>query len=207
MTQGLARVDTIVFDIGGVLLDWDPRHLYRKLFADEAAREWFLAHVCTPDWNREQDRGRPWAEAVAGLAQAFPEWRAEIAAYDARWSETVAGPIEGSVDILRRLHADGAPLYAITNFSAEKFKLAQARFDFLSLWRGVIVSGEERLLKPDPAIYQLLLSRYGLAAARCLFIDDVQHNVDAARAIGMQAVRFVDPPTLRRDLAAAGFET
>lgn len=206
MTQGQG-VDTIVFDIGGVLLDWDPRHLYRKLFADEAAREWFLTHVCTPDWNREQDRGRPWSEAVAGLTRAFPEWSAEIAAFDTRWSETVAGPIEGSVDILRRLHADGAPLYAITNFSAEKFELARARFDFLSLFRGVIVSAEEKLLKPDPAIYQMLLSRYGLAAARCLFIDDVQHNVDAARAIGMQAARFVDPPTLRRDLAAAGFAT
>lgn len=204
MAQGQA-VDTIVFDIGGVLLDWDPRHLYRKLFADEAAREWFLEHVCAPDWNREQDRGRPWTTAVDLLARRFPEWRAEIAAFDTRWEETVASPIEGTVAILRRLHADGAPLYAITNFSAEKFEIARARYDFLSLFAGVIVSGEEKLLKPDAAIYRLLLTRYGLEAARCLFIDDVQHNVDAAREIGMQAVRFVDPPTLRRDLAAAGF--
>jgi 2-haloacid dehalogenase len=130
MAQG-ETIDTIVFDIGGVLLDRDRRHLYRKLFADEAAREWLLSHVCTPDWNREQDRRRPWAEAVAGLAQVCPEWRAEIAACDARWSETIAGPIEGSVDILRRLHANGAPLYAITSFSAGKFELAKARFDFL----------------------------------------------------------------------------
>lgn len=198
--------DTIVFDIGGVLLDWDPRHLYRQIFgADEATMEWFLAHVCAPEWNREQDRGRPWREGADLLVRRFPEWRAEIEAFRAQWPEMVAGAIEGTVEILRTLHARGAPLYAITNFAADTFALSRERFDFLNLFRGVIVSGEERLLKPDRAIYEALFARYDLTPAQCLFIDDVQHNVDGARAAGMSAVRFIDPPTLARDLAAAGF--
>lgn len=202
-TQGAA--DVVVFDFGGVLLDWDPRHLYQGVIADPERREWFLAQVCTPDWNREQDRGRDWAQAVDQLARRFPEWRAEIEAFDLRWEEMIAGPIAGAVALLERLDEAGAPLYGITNFSSPKLALTFARFPFFARLRGVVVSGDERLLKPDPRIYATLFERYGLEPGRCLFIDDLAHNVEAARAVGMDATRFVDPETLAADLRARGF--
>lgn len=198
----MSGVDTVVFDFGGVLLDWDPRYLYAKIIPDETAREWFLSNVCTPAWNMEQDRGRSWEEATSSLAKEFPEWRAEIEAFDLRWEETVRGAIEGTVAVLERLHAAGTPLYGITNFSSPKLALARKRFPFFERLRGVIVSGDEKLLKPDPQIYALLFERYGLAPQRCVFIDDVEKNVVAARQVGMKAVRFVDPTTLERDLRA-----
>lgn len=205
MPDSSAAPDVVVFDIGEVLLDWNPRHLYRRIFADEATMEWFLAHVCTPAWNREQDRGRRWADAVDFLVRRWPEWRAEIEAFDARWEKTVAGEIKGSVALLRELVARDVPVYAITNFSDEKFPIAQQRYESLRLFRGVVVSGAEGLLKPDAAIFALFCERYGLAPQRCLFVDDMAANVEGARAAGMSAALFVDPPTLRRDLAAAGF--
>jgi 2-haloacid dehalogenase len=194
-----------VFDIGGVLIEWDPRHLYRKLFpGDEAAMERFLAGTCTPEWNLEQDRGRSWDEAVAVLTERFPDLAELIAAYHLRWEEMVPGPVEGTADLLRTLKSRGRPVYAITNFSAAKLALARRRFDFLNLFDGVVVSGEERLVKPDPAIYRRLLDRYALDAAETLFIDDVERNVEAARGVGMQAIRFTGADALRRDLEQAG---
>lgn len=194
-----------VFDIGGVLIEWDPRHLYRKLFpGDEAAMERFLAEICTPEWNLEQDRGRPWEEAVAVLTGRFPDLAELIAAYHLRWEEMVPGPVEGTADLLRALKSRGRPVYAITNFSAAKLALARRRFDFLNLFDGVVVSGEERLVKPDPAIYRRLLDRYALEPAETLFIDDVERNVEAARGVGMQAIRFTGADALRRDLEQAG---
>lgn len=196
---------TLVFDIGNVLIEWDPRFLYRKIFADEAEMEWFLSHVCTPAWNLEQDRGRSMADAVALLVARYPTHAAAIRAFDERWTETVSGPIPGSVALLERVRAAGVPDYAITNFSHEKFAVAKARFPFLAGFRGTIVSGEERLLKPEPAIYRLLLDRYGLAAADCVFIDDSPANVHGARAIGMHAVHFTGPDQLEADLRGFGF--
>lgn len=198
--------DTIVFDIGNVLLDWDPEHLYCRVITAQESRRWFLSHICTPDWNREQDRGRSFAEAVAERRALFPEWRSEIEAFHHRWTETVAGAIGDSVDILARLRAKGVPCYAITNFSQEKFAEAQVRFPFLKTFDGVVVSGDERLLKPDRAIFDLFCVRYALAPARCLFIDDVEANVDGARAAGMNAVRYENPAQLARDLAGFGFD-
>jgi 2-haloacid dehalogenase len=194
----------VVFDIGGVLIEWDPRHLYRTLIADEAAMEDFLATVCTPAWNQEQDAGRPWEEAVAELTRQFPDKAELIAAYHLRWNDMVPGPVPGTADLLRRLKAHGVPVYAITNFSTEKFVLARQRFDFLNLFDGVVVSGEVRLIKPDPAIYRRLFSDFGLDPADTLFIDDVEKNVAAARAVGMHAVRFTDAATLEKELAAHG---
>lgn len=198
--------DTIVFDIGNVLLDWDPEHLYRRVIASQDSRRWFLSHVCTPQWNHQQDRGRTFAEAVAERRALFPEWRSEIEAFHHRWPETVAGAIEGSVDILARLRAQRVPCYAITNFSQEKFAVAQSLFPFLKTFDGVIVSGDERLLKPDRAIFDLFCARYALAPARCLFIDDVEANVEGARAAGMNAVRYENPARLARDLQSFGFD-
>lgn len=197
-------VDVVVFDVGNVLIRWDPRNLYRKLFDDAAAMERFLAEVCTDAWNLEQDRGRSWAEAVAERVPLFPQHEALIRAYAARWQEMVPGEVEGSVAILEALRRAGIPLYAITNFSAEKFAESQARFPFLRGFRDVVVSAQERLVKPDPAIYRVLLDRNGLDPARCLFIDDSEKNVRGAEYVGMHAHHFRDAPTLRAELAALG---
>ena len=158
-------VKAAVFDLGGVLIDWDPRYLYRKLLADEAAVEEFLATVCTPEWNAEQDRGRPFAEGVAELVERHPAHAAAIAAYHERWPEMLGGDIPGAVELLAELRATGVPLYALTNWSAETFVLARERFEFLDWFDGLLVSGEERMIKPDPAIFELLLDRFGLDPA------------------------------------------
>lgn len=201
----MARPTIAVFDIGNVLLDWDPRHLYRKVFDDHARMEQFLAEVCTPAWNIEQDRGRPFRDAVAELVAKHPHLDAEIRAFDERWVETVSGTIQGSVDLLAELQAKDVPTYAITNFSAEKFADAQRAWPFLGSFIDVIVSGEHRVLKPDPAIYRLLLDGNGLAAEACVFIDDSQKNVVGAQAVGMRALHFTGADRLREDLRGLGF--
>jgi 2-haloacid dehalogenase len=200
----LVAVKAVVFDLGGVLIDWDPRYLYRKLLADEAAVEEFLATICTPEWNTEQDRGRPFAEAVAELSERHPAHAANIAAFHERWPEMLGGDVPGTVELLAELRATGVPLYALTNWSAETFALALERFEFLDWFDGLLVSGEERIVKPDPAIFQLLLDRFGLDAGATLFVDDSEANVAAADALGFDAVRFRDPDRLRRDLAERG---
>jgi len=189
-----------VFDIGGVLLDWNPRYLYRKLFDDEAAMEHFLATVCTPEWNRRMDGGMTFDEGVAELVARFPDQAALIEAYRDRWAEMIPYAHDDTVAIFETLKAAGRPLYAITNFAAETFVQARALFPFLNEFDGIVVSGEIKALKPGSEIYQTLLDRYGLTACACLFIDDVQENVDGARAVGMHAVRFTDAETLRADL-------
>jgi 2-haloacid dehalogenase len=196
---------TLVFDIGNVLVSWDPRNLYSKVFDDPARMEWFLAEVCHNDWNLEQDRGRLFAEAVAERTAAFPHLEAEIRAYDERWPEMISGPIEGSVKLLEALRGRGDRVYAITNFSHEKFAVAQDLFPFLRGFDGIVVSGDERVIKPDPAIYRLLLDRYALAAQDCVFVDDSRANVEGALAVGMQAIHFTSPEAMIRDLQAMGF--
>jgi 2-haloacid dehalogenase len=201
-----ARLPTkIVFDIGGVLLRWDPRHLYRKIFDDEARMEWFLANVCTHDWNVEQDRGRDWDEAVALLVGMHPDHEPSIRAFHERWHELIDGVYEENVAVLQRVREAGIPNYCITNFSGPKLRESQVRFPFLAGFDGIIVSGDERLLKPDPAIYELLLSRYGLEAPDCVFIDDSPANVEGARAVGMHAIRFAEPMDLAAELKQLGF--
>ena len=195
-------VNAVVFDLGGVLIDWDPRYLYRKLLADEAAVEEFLATVCTPEWNAEQDRGRPFAEGVAELVERHPAHAAAIAAYSERWSEMLGGVVEGTVELLAELRAAGTPLYALTNWSAETFVIARERFELLSWFDGVVVSGEERMIKPDPRFFRLLLDRFGLDPEATFYVDDSEPNVAAARRLGLDAVRFTGPRELRRELAA-----
>ncbi len=195
----------VVFDIGQVLIEWDPRHLYRELFDGyEDLMEDFLERVCSPAWNLEQDRGRPWSEAVAQLAAEHPDCAELIRAYDDMWERMVPGPIPGTPEILAELKARGVPVYAITNFSADKFDLTCKRFDFLNGFDGIIVSGQERLVKPDPAIFHLLTDRYGLEANRCFFIDDNSDNVESAKSVGMSAHLFLGAEALRRDLEAVG---
>lgn len=190
----------IVFDIGMVLIEWDPRYLYRKIFDDETKMEWFLANVCTPAWNLEQDRGRIFADACKILAAEHPEHAGHIHAYNERWTEMIPGAIDGSVDILETLHKNGAALYAITNWNHEKFHETKLHYPFLNLFRDIVVSGDEKLIKPDPAIYQLLLRRNKLNAADCLFIDDSEKNVKGAESVGMKAHHFTSPERLRENL-------
>ncbi len=191
----------IVFDIGNVLLRWDPRFLFTQYFDDEAEMEWFLAHVCDHEWNLEQDRGRSFADAVAERSAKFPEHAGAIAAYDTRWHETLPHAIEGTVAILEELVAREIPVYAITNWSAEKFRETRPRFPFLDKFRDIVVSGEEKLIKPDAAIYQLFLARNGLTAKDCLFIDDSLANVRGAEDVGMLAHHFTSPEGLRAEFS------
>jgi 2-haloacid dehalogenase len=192
----------VVFDLGGVLIDWDPRYLYRKLLADKAAVEEFLATVCTPEWNAELDRGRPFAEGVAELVERHPEHAAAIAAYHERWPEMLAGDLPDTVEVLAELRAAGVPLYALTNWSAETFAITRGRFEWLDWFDGLLVSGEERMTKPDPAFFRLLLDRFGLDPGATVFVDDSEANVAAARELGIDAVRFTGPDQLRRELWA-----
>jgi len=205
MAQPVApAITAVVFDLGGVLIDWDPRYLYRSLFDDEAEMEHFLATVTTPEWNRAQDAGRPWAEAVEELAQRHPERRELIAAYWERWHETLGDAIGPTVEVLSELHGAGVRLFALTNWSGETFPVARPRFPFLEWFEGIVVSGDERLIKPDPRIFGVLLERYGLEPATTLFIDDHQANVDAAAELGFKAIRFVRADALRVDLRRFG---
>jgi 2-haloacid dehalogenase len=197
---------TVVFDVGNVLLRWDPRNLYRTIFDDEDKMEWFLSTVCTNQWNLEQDRGRDWDEAVALLAQEHPDHEPSIRAFHERWEETVSGVIDENVAILEKLRKAGVPNYCITNFSAPKFILSQQKYPFLAGFDGVIVSGDERVLKPEPEIYNLLLSRYGLKAEDCIFIDDSKANVEGARAVGMHAIHFTETTDLGAELRKHGFD-
>ena len=194
----------VVFDIGNVLLRWDMRALYAKLIVDPARLDWFLREVCTLQWHGTLDAGATYAEAVAALVARWPAEAALIAAYDARWQETITGAIPETVAMLEALRAGGAPTYAITNFPAEKWDETCARFPFLRGFEGVIVSGREGVTKPGAAIFRLLLERYGLAARDCVFIDDMPANVEAARALGFHALRYTDPATLRAELAELG---
>jgi 2-haloacid dehalogenase len=197
--------DTVVFDLGGVLIDWNPRHLYRKIFADAVAMERFLGEICTQEWNEEQDAGRPFAEAVAMLQARHPAEAERIAAFDVRWEEMIRGPIDETVAVLDELHAAGTPLYALTNWSAEKFPVARRRFSFLGHFRGILVSGEVGLKKPDPRIFWALRERFDIAPARAIFIDDSPKNVAAAAAEGFHALHFTGAARLRRDLRELGF--
>jgi 2-haloacid dehalogenase len=191
----------VVFDLGGVLIDWNPRYLYRKMFpGDDAGMEHFLAHVCTPEWNVCQDAGRPLAEAYALLVTEHPDKRHLIEAWGARFDEMMAGPIEETVAILAELRARGTPLYALSNWSDETFHYALARFEFLGWFRHIVVSGRLKLAKPDPRIYQHLLDGQQLDPARTLFIDDAPHNVAGARALGIHAIHFTTPSALRQSL-------
>jgi len=197
--------DTVIFDLGGVLLDWNPRHLYRSLFAgDDAAMERFLATVCNSEWNRQQDAGRPCAEGCALLAAEHPDKAALIEAYYTRHLDMIAGPIAGAVDILAGLRARGTPLYFLTNYSAETYPLALGRYDFLSWFKGGIVSGEHGVIKPDPAIYRLLIERHGIDPTRAVFIDDVAANAEAARPFGIHPIHFTSATALRLVLAELG---
>jgi 2-haloacid dehalogenase len=194
---------TVVFDLGGVLIEWDPRHLYRRLLPEDQV-EPFLDEIGFAAWNHAQDAGGSWATAVDELAARYPQHRELIAAYPARFPETLAGPVPGSVEVLRDLHATGVRLLGLTNWSAETYPHAEATFEFLTLFEDIVVSGAEGIAKPDPAVFALLVDRYRLDPAATVFVDDSPANVAAAAAAGLRALRFTAADTLRADLSRLG---
>lgn len=192
--------DAVVFDIGGVLLDWNPRYLYRKLISDEAEMEAFLRDVCTLEWHAAHDLGTPFSRSCSALAAAHPEYADLIAAWGARSEEMVAGPIEATVTILEQLLQRDVQCYALTNMERETYPLRVARYPFMRRFAGTIVSSYEGVAKPDPAVFRLLLTRFALDPQRTVMIDDSAPNIEAAVGIGMTAIQFTSPDDLRASL-------
>jgi 2-haloacid dehalogenase len=197
-------LEAVVFDLGGVLLDWNPRHLYRKLFDDEAAMERFLTEVCTLEWHAGHDRGVPVARSCAELAARHPEQAELIRAWGERSEEMIAGPIQGTVEILRELRRRGVRLYALTNMEAETYPLRRERYEFLRWFDGTVVSAFEGTIKPEPEIFNRLIERFDLSPPATVMIDDSATNVEAARRLGLIAVHFRSPEQLRGWLGDAG---
>ena len=200
-----SKEPAIIFDLGGVLIDWNPRYLYRKIFKDdEPGMEYFLKQVCSPEWNMRQDAGRPFKEAAQELITIYPEHKECIEAYFLRWPEMVADAFWDSVAILKALKDREYSLHALSNWSAETFPLVSHRFEFLGWFETILLSGEEKLVKPDPEIFELMLKRIGRKAEQCIFIDDTKANITAARELGFCAIPFVSPVQLSAELSRMG---
>jgi 2-haloacid dehalogenase len=197
----MQTTNTIIFDLGAVLIDWNPRHLYRKIFKDEEKMEWFLTNICTPDWNEEQDGGRSFEAATQLLISNYPEYENEILAFWKRWEEMLSGPIPGTVEIFKELRESGNyKILALTNWSAETFPIAQTKYDFLHQFDGIVMSGAEKTRKPFPDFYQILLNRYQVIPNQSLFIDDNLRNIQAALSLGIPSIHFESPESLRSEL-------
>ena len=200
-------IDTIIFDLGGVLIDWNPRYVYRKIFKTEDEVEWFLENVTTSEWNENQDAGYPLHKATEELIGKHPEWEPEIKSYYGRWLEMLGDQIHETVEILQKLKQTGRyKLYALTNWSAETFPHALERFEFFRVFDGIVVSGQEKMRKPSPEFYNILLNRYGLDPAKTIFIDDSLRNVKGAEAVGITGIHFHNPSQLKDELKRKGIE-
>ena len=194
-------INTIIFDLGAVLIDWNPIYLYRKLFKEEADMHNFLSTVCTPDWNEEQDAGRSLKAATETLVEQFPEHEDNIRAYYDRWEEMLGGPISGTVKLFKQLkESEKYKIYALTNWSAETFPIALERFEFLHWFDGIVVSGTEMDRKPSRDFYQILLDRYEVKPQEVLFIDDNLRNIKAARQMGLESIHFISSEQLKDTL-------
>jgi len=191
----------IIWDLGNVLIDWNPKYVFEKLIQDEEKRSYFFTNICTFDWNEAQDAGYPIKQATEDLIAKFPDWKPYIEAYYGRWTEMLGGPIEETVALFETLQKGGKyKMYALTNWSAELFPIALQRYPFLHLFDGRVVSGEEKLRKPNPLFYQVLLDRFSLQASEVLFIDDNERNIEAAKKLGIQSIRFTSATALKTDL-------
>ena len=197
-----SKIDTVIFDLGGVLVDWNPEYLYIKIFnGDKNKMNWFLNTVCTTAWNMEQDAGRSFQDASQLLISTYPEYEKEICAFYERWEEMLKGEIEDTVLILNILkNLNKVKLYALTNWSAETFPIAKQRFKFLNQFEGIVVSGDEKTRKPYTKIYDIILDRYDLSPEKCLFIDDSLDNINAAKSLNINALHFKTPLQLKSDL-------
>jgi 2-haloacid dehalogenase len=199
------KIETVIFDLGGVLIDWNPKYLYRKILKDEEKVNWFLENICTSEWNDQQDAGRSFEDATSELIKKHPEWEEAISAWYGRWKETIQGPIHGTVEILKSIKASQKyRLYALTNWSAETFPWAKDNFDFLHWFEGIVVSGEEKTRKPFPEFYQILFDRYNVDVSKAIFIDDNYKNVEGAEKIGLKTIHFNSPAQLHTELTNFG---
>jgi len=197
-------INTIIFDLGMVLIDWNPRYVFSQIFNDEQKMNWFFETICTSAWNENQDAGRSLREATEELVAQFPEYENEVRAYYGRWEEMLGGPIHGTVNILHSLKDRHYKLYALTNWSAETFPVALQRYDFLQWFDGIVMSGEERTRKPFPEIYKILLARFGVDPAQAIFIDDSLRNIKGAEAVGIHGIHFQSPDQLDQELKELG---
>lgn len=195
-------IKAIIFDLGGVLIDWNPRYVFHDAYFDTVEkRDYFFQHICTSDWNEKQDEGYPIAKATEERIALFPEWEKAISDYYGRWTEMLRGPIHETVDIFRELKQDPRlKFYALTNWSAETFPVALGRFDFLQWFDGRVVSGEEKTRKPFPEFYRLLLNRYHVKPEEALLIDDSLRNVKAGELLGIQSIQFTNATELKDQL-------
>jgi 2-haloacid dehalogenase len=198
-------IKTVIFDLGGVLIDWNPDYLYKTIFDSEEEMKWFYDNICTPDWNEEQDAGRDLNEATEMLVKKFPEHEHNIRAYYSRWEEMLKGPIHDTVEIFKELKASNFyQILALTNWSHQTFPIALERFDFLHWFDGKVVSGEEKTRKPFLDIYEMVISRYNVDPASAVYIDDNARNLVPARELGMAAIHFKNPAQLREELKTLG---
>jgi 2-haloacid dehalogenase len=194
-------INTIIFDLGAVLIDWNPRYMYRTIFDNKDEMEKFLAGVTTSDWNEEQDAGRPLQHGTEILIQQFPEHEENIRAFYGRWEEMLGEAFHDTVEIFRQLKESGKyKIYALTNWSAETFPVAFERYDFLKWFDGIVVSGEEKMRKPTPEFYHILLNRYSIKPQEALFIDDNYRNILAAEKLGINCIHFTSAEQLNKDL-------
>ena len=198
----MADINTIIFDLGNVLIDWNPLHVFNDTYFDSLEkRDFFLNHICTMDWNEQQDAGRSIVEATQELIEKFPDWEQPIRDYYGRWTEMLGGPIHESVEIFRQLKDSGKyKIYALTNWQAGLFDVALVRYNFLHWFDGRVVSGEEKTRKPFPEFYQRLLDRYSVNPAEAVFIDDSLRNIKAAEGMGIKSIHFTSPSLLRTEL-------
>lgn len=201
----MTTIKNIIFDFGGVLMDWNQRYFFRNYFKDEEKMEFFLKNIATDEWNAEQDRGRSLKQATDLQVNKFPEWEKEIRAYYDNWSKMLKGDIPQNVAVLRELSSTDYELFGLTNWSAETFPYALENYDFFKLFKGkIVVSGEEKLIKPDPEIWHLLLKRYHLKAEECVFIDDNLKNIQTAQQLGFQVVHIQEETCLKTELEQLG---
>jgi 2-haloacid dehalogenase len=195
-----SSIKAIIFDFGGVLLQWDPHKLYRRFFDQPGQIDQFLAEINFTSWNAEQDRGRPFEVGIAELSGQFPQYAHLIRAYYDHWEDSIVGPISGTVEILHQLKQAGYPLYALSNWSAETYPRVQPQYDFFSLFDQIILSGDVKLIKPDPAIFKLILNKINRAADECLLIDDSEANITTANKLGFATIHYKSPEQLRIEL-------
>jgi len=194
-------INTIIFDLGGVLIDWNPRYVYRNIFKTEEEIDWFFENICTSDWNEEQDAGKLLNQATEELVAKHPSWENQIRAYYERWEEMLGGVIQETVDILQELKQNkDLKFYALTNWSAETFPIALDRFEFLKWFDGILVSGVEKTRKPFPEFYRRLIDRYGINPSQSVFIDDNLRNVEGAETLGVKGIHFKNPQQLKHEL-------
>lgn len=194
------KVDTVIFDLGNVLVQWSPANLYRKIFKEEKEVDYFLSNVATMAWHTQQDAGRSPEEGTEALVKKHPDWEHPIRAFYARWEEMFSGPIEGSVQILKELKESGVKLFALSNWNAELYNRTLNDFPFLQWFDGKVLSGEVKMKKPDENIYNELLQRYRIHPSQALFVDDSEKNVETAHKLGIRSHRFTTPELLRKEL-------